>query len=212
MKTFEKIPTLFRFDQSTKKFIFNNFHDRNVELLQHHHWMFTEKIDGTNFRLHWDGYGISYAGRTDAATFSKEQLAFIEARLADDNTETVIEQLFKEKRVTVYGELYGKNIQKVGSLYGPEYAIKVFDVCVDDVFLERTNMVEVCQAVGFEAVPVLLTGTIHDGIKYVLSNEKSSFSAAPLEGLVGKPLGDFRSRTGNRIMVKIKSADLKKSV
>jgi hypothetical protein len=38
----------------------------------------------------------------------------------------------------------------------------------------------------------------------------STFSKATLEGLVGKPIGDFLDYRGNRIVVKIKRRDLVK--
>jgi len=30
-------------------------------------WHFTEKVDGTNIRVHWDGHKVEFGGRTERA-------------------------------------------------------------------------------------------------------------------------------------------------
>ena len=39
--------------------------NKTVELLKDCIWEFTEKIDGTNLRLNWDGHDMAYGGRKD---------------------------------------------------------------------------------------------------------------------------------------------------
>src|SRR5699024_469734 len=38
-----------------------------LEHLQHTTWLFAEKVDGTNIRVHWDGHKVTFGGRTDRA-------------------------------------------------------------------------------------------------------------------------------------------------
>ena len=211
MREYHKIETLFKFDNSTKKFT-NEFYNQNVELLKNHSWVFTEKIDGTNFRICWDGHKLTYAGRTDNATFSDEQIEFIQNQLVNEEKEIMFEQAFQDKEVIVFGELYGYKILN-GGIYtdGKGLAFKVFDVLINDIYLTYESTKILCEQLNYDIVPVVLEGTIADGINYVKNNTISTFSKATLEGLVGKPIGDFRDRLGKRIVVKIKKRDLDKT-
>lgn len=213
MKEYHKIETLFKFSQEHKKFIYGEFYNKNIEILKDNLWVFTEKIDGTNFRLYWDGHSLTYAGRTDKAEFSKEQIEFIKENLANEEIEQLFEQKFIEKEVTVYGELYGGGI-KNGGLYtnGKGLGFKVFDIEIDGVFLKFEDMENYLIELGFESVPLAMVGTIQGALDYCMKFDTSLFSKAKLEGLVGKPIGDFRDRLGKRIVVKIKKRDLLKSI
>ena len=233
MKEYHKIETLFKFNQETKRWT-NKFCNENVSLLQSNLWLFTEKIDGTNFRIHWNGHKLSYAGRTDNSQFNKQQgerkfvwyiphhynhlvIDFINKYLVNEEQEVVFEQRFQENIVTVYGELFGVGIQN-GGLYvdskgldSKQLDFRVFDIEIGDVFLEYDNAATLAQELGFKFVPIVMIETISQAVEYVLKNDKSTFSNAKLEGLVGKPLGDFRDRLGKRIVVKIKRKDLEKT-
>jgi ATP-dependent RNA circularization protein (DNA/RNA ligase family) len=209
-KEYHKIETLCKFDQATKKFIPNSFYNESVELLKNNQWEFTEKIDGTNFRIYWNGHTFSYAGRTDNATFSDTQKEFITKKLTNEQMVISFETLFKEKEVIVYGELFGNKIQKDGELYTDNQGLsfRVFDVYIDNHFLPYKHAQRLCDELGYNFVPFVLCGTIQEAIDYVEKNLTSTFSKAPLEGLVGKPIGDFLDNKGNRIVVKIKRRDL----
>lgn len=211
MREYHKIETLFKFDNSTKKYT-NEFYNQNVELLKNHLWVFTEKIDGVNFRICWDGHKLTYAGRTDKVVFSNKQIEFIENQLVTEEKEIMFEQLFQDKEVIVFGELYGNKILN-GGLYtdGKGLAFKVFDILICDIYLTYESTKQLCEQLNYDIVPVVLEGTIADGINYVKNNTTSTFSKATLEGLVGKPVGDFRDRLGKRIVVKIKKRDLEKT-
>lgn len=221
MKEYHKIETLWKFDPITKKHVPGAFYNRLVGLLKDNQWRFTEKIDGTNFRIYWDGHKLSYAGRTLSATFSKEQIAYIEKKLVNQNMETVFEQTFMEKSVVIYGELYGEKIQSGGDyvrlngtpLSDDEIDFQVFDIMIEDVFLTYNSTEELSEQLGFKCVPIVLLGTIDDALEYLGEKHKnrtlkSLFSDAPLEGLIGVPTGDFYDRFGKRIIIKLKVRDL----
>ena len=71
-------------------------------------------------------------------------------------------------------------------------------------------MIVLATELSYDYVPLILIETIDNAINYVLTHYTSTFSNAELEGLVGKPIGDFRDRLGKRIVVKIKRKDLLK--
>ena len=206
MKKYHKIETLYNFNEETKRFDTSKLRNPVVEELRYNKWLFTEKIDGTNLRIYWDGHKLTYAGRTDKSQFSKQQTEYLDSVINED-LEMLIEQNFGEKEAYLFGELYGGNIQKVGKLYSENYDIMIFDVVVNGIYLLRDDVIGVCSSLGLYTVPRVLWGTIDDALEYVKYNEKSTFSDAPLEGLVGTPELGFLDREGKRIIVKIKKRD-----
>lgn len=208
MKEYQKIETLWEFDQETKKFV-NFIKNPIVEMLKDIEWVFTEKIDGMNFRIYWDGHKLSYAGRTDNAQFNKAQLEFITNSLVTDSLTILVEQLFMEKTCTIFGELYGAGVQKGGS-YSSTLQFAVFDIMVDDVYVGYTKLLEIVSALGLQRVPTVLFGTLSEGVRYVKEHPHSQIGNAPLEGLVGKPRYPLYDTQGRRIVVKIKARDMPK--
>lgn len=56
MKTYEKIETIYARDiEGTKKLIPGEYHNETVKYLKDCEWIWTEKVDGTNIRVYWDG-------------------------------------------------------------------------------------------------------------------------------------------------------------
>lgn len=210
MKEYHKIENLFKFDGEIKKYT-REFYNESVKILENNQWIFTEKIDGTNLRIYWDGHKLQYGGRTNNAQFSKDQIEFIEERLINEDVETIFEQKFQDVEVYVFGELFGVKIQN-GGLYtnGKGLDFRVFDIEIGGVILTYDSMTKLANELNYKCVPLVLIGTISHAINFVLTNFTSTFSNAELEGLVGKPVGDFRDRLGKRIVIKIKRKDLLK--
>lgn len=209
MKEYHKIETLFIFDKETKKHIYGEFYNPNVEALKNVQWIITEKIDGMNFRIFWDGHKLSYGGRTDNATFTKEQEEYIRSELINKDIEILFEQKFMEKQVYIYGELYGVGIQS-GGMYTNGYNIdfKVFDIEIDGVILTKYGARDLAFELGYNFVPIVGEMTLIQALDKIKSEETSYFSSAKLEGYVATPIGDFRDRLGRRIIVKIKKRDI----
>ena len=209
-RIYPKIDSLYLFDNTIKKYLPDVYANKSVELLKDCQWYFTEKVDGTNLRLIWDGYNLTYGGRTLKTNLSnKKRIAYIESNLVNKDIETILEQLFKEKEVVIYGELFGGDVGIAN--YSSEYQFRVFDIWVDGYWLEYENIVEVANNLSFNVVPIVLKGTIEDGVNFVKNTNKSELSETGVfEGIVGKPIGDFYDRNGERIIVKIKKAHFKK--
>ena len=173
-----------------------------LEYLQHNEWTFTEKVDGTNIRVGWDGHEVAFGGRTDNAELPARLLPV----LRETFHEELFEQAFGETAVTLYGEGYGAGIQK-GKVYRADCSFVLFDVLVGGWWLQRENIEDVAAKLGITAVPVVLTGTLHDGIKLVRDGLDSAWGPFPAEGVVGVPAGGLLDRAGKRITVKIKRRD-----
>lgn len=211
MKEYHKIETVFKRDvDGTKKLIEGMFRNETVEFLKNNTWQFTEKIDGTNIRIHWDGHTISFGGRTDRAQIPNHLMDRLNELFSNDTTEELFEQLFGEKEVILFGEGYGTKIQKVGNLYRSDVSFILFDVMVEDMYLARNNVESIATSLGVEVVPIVLEGTISDAVEFVKNRPNSMIGQAPMEGVVGRPKVELLDRRGNRLIVKVKVCDFEK--
>jgi RNA ligase len=207
MREYHKIPGPFRRETegpNRNKIIPGAWTSPALEVLANVPWIFTEKVDGTNIRVHWDGHRVTFGGRTDNAQIP----AKLFARLQELFTEELFEQTFVDTpAVTLYGEGYGAGIQKAGGNYSPTPDFVLFDVKIGGFWLLRDNVEDVAQKLGLRVVPVVLIGTLHDGIALVRSGLRSAWGNFPAEGAVGVTLPGLLDRAGHRIAVKIKGTD-----
>lgn len=61
MYTYTKIETIYERDtEGTKKLIEGQFRNEAVKYLKDLDWICTEKIDGTNIGVIWDGHKVSF--------------------------------------------------------------------------------------------------------------------------------------------------------
>ena len=208
MKEYHKIETVFERDtDGTKKLIEGQFRNETVEFLKDSTWQFTEKIDGTNIRVRWDGHTISFYGRTDKSQIPNHLLTRLNEIFHNVATEELFEQMFGEKEVILFGEGYGTKIQKVGDLYRQDVDFILFDVMVEDVYLTRPDVETIASALGIEMVPIIMEGTILDAVNFIKTRPSSTIGQAPMEGVVGRPKVEVLDRFGNRLIVKIKVCD-----
>ncbi len=179
-------------------------------------WRWTEKIDGTNIRLHYDGTSVTVGGRTDNAQIPGS-LVFA---LAKWNRPEMWHEVFcadingvgceGPQDVTVYGEGYGAGIQKGGGLYRPDKGFIVFDVRVGSFWLKPAAVADIATKLGFDTVPFIGEFTLPEAIATVrnrVSGVRSAFPGVAIEGIVGTPLARLYDAKGERMIVKLKVAD-----
>lgn len=121
MHKYTKIETLYTRDtQGTKQLVEGTFRSPAVEFLKDMEWYGTEKIDGTNIGIVWDGHNITFQGRTERAQIPANLVTKLTELFLNDATEELFEQIFGEKPVILFGEGYGAKIQKGGGNYIPD--------------------------------------------------------------------------------------------
>ncbi len=207
MIEYNKIDTVFERDvNGSKRLIEGQYRSEAVKYLSNNMWEFTEKIDGTNIRVHWDGHKISFAGRTERAQIPGHLVNKLQEMFLTNEVEELFEQKFGEHEVILFGEGYGAKIQN-GGLYRSDVGFILFDVMIGNNYQPRDTVEDVAACFGLEIVPVVLRGTIEDGINYVKARPRSTIGTAPMEGVVGRPLVEMRDRCGKRVIVKIKACD-----
>jgi len=211
MITYHKIETIFKRDeQGTKRLIPFEWRDRTVEFLRDCEWVWTEKVDGTNIGIYWDGHAVHFQGRTEKANIPKPLLEKLEKLFGGEANEQLFEQLFGEKEVVLFGEGYGNKIQKCGADYNPNGVdFILFDVYVGGIYLERLNVEDIGRAFSIDVVPIVGKGTLVEAIHFVQTEPKSTIGNAMMEGVVARPTVEVKNRKGERIIVKIKVKDFK---
>ena len=211
MKEYIKIETVFARDvDGTKKLIEGQYRDETVQFVRDLPWMWTEKIDGTNIGVVWDGHSVSYQGRTERAQIPAPLVNRLNEMFGGETNEELFEQKFGETKVILYGEGFGQKIQKVGSQYIPDSVdFILFDVYLpdQDLWLKREAVEDIANAFDIRVVPVIFIGTIGEAVDAIKQKPMSTIGTAPMEGLVGRPCVELKDRMGRRLIVKIKARD-----
>lgn len=212
IKEYEKIETVFMRDDKTKKLNENLYRNETVEFLKDINWEFTEKIDGTNIRIYWDGHKVQYFGRTDKTQIPSQLMNRLIELFGGEISEEMFEQKFGDKEVMLVGEGYGAKIQKVGNEYREDNDFILFDVCINGNYQPRGCVNSIAEYFGIESVPVLFEGNLQKGIDFVKTKPNSTIGTAKMEGLVARPKIELKDRCGNRLIVKIKVHDFEEQV
>lgn len=210
MIKYNKIETLWKRDmEGTKKLLEGQFRNPTVEYLKDNVWQFTEKIDGTNIQVYWDGHTVTFGGRTEKAQIPAPLFNHLNLVFNTNEAEQLFEEKFGETPVILFGEGYGPKIQKGGGLYRDDISFILFDVFISGNYQSRETVEDIAKAFDIDIVPIVLEGTIQDGVNFVKTNPKSTMGKAEMEGIVGRPKVELRDRCGNRVIVKIKWSDFK---
>lgn len=208
MKEYNKIETIYERDiNGTKKLIEGKYRNETVEYLANNEWEFTEKIDGTNIRIYWDGHKITFGGRTERASIPSHLVNKLNEIFLNEETEQLFEQKFGEMEVILFGEGYGTKIQACGNDYRPDVGFILFDVLIGENYQSRESVEDIAKAFALEIVPIVLRGTIQEAVDFIKTKPNSTIGKAKMEGVVGKPKVELQDRCGHRLIVKIKCRD-----
>lgn len=205
---YTKIPNIFVRNETTKKLVRGEYTRKAFAYLQDCAWMFTEKVDGTNIRVIWDGFRVSFAGRTDKADIPKDLKARLEELFGGPDNEEIFEQTFGNKEVILFGEGYGGKIQGKNG-YGDADFI-MFDIYIDGFWLEWENVCNIASKFGVKTVPALGYSNLSGIVDYVSKHPMSLLRDGEMEGVVARPAYGVLDRNGDRIIVKVKCRDFKK--
>ena len=209
MIEYNKIDTLYKRDmEGSKKLLEGEFRNPIVEFLKDNIWQFTEKVDGTNIRVHWDGHKVQFGGRTEKAQIPANLVNYLNNTFGTSEAEQIFEEKFGETEVILFGEGYGPKIQN-GGLYRPDVSFIMFDVMISNNYQPRESVEDIAKAFGIDVVPIIFEGTIQEGVDFVKTHPDSTMGTAKMEGLVGRPKVEMRDRCGKRVIVKIKWEDFK---
>ncbi len=204
---YHKIQSIFKRDMESrnKTLIEGDWTLPEFEYLAGNTWTFTEKVDGTNIRVIFKDGGITYGGRTDNAQIPAQLVGRLNERflpLAAKLAET-----FADGEAVLYGEGYGAKIQKGGGNYRADQDFVLFDVRVGPWWLQRRDVEDVASKLDLDVVPVIGEGTLHDAVKMTKAGIRSMWGDFQAEGIVARPKTELNTRSGHRLIAKIKCRD-----
>lgn len=206
---YHKINTMFKRNmEGDKRIIEGDWAEAETEYLKNNQWVFTEKVDGTNIRVSWDGSQVVFGGRTDNAQIPNGVINRLNDLFYSTPAKQRLREVFPEGGVVLYGEGYGAKIQSGGN-YRQDQDFVLFDVKVGDIWLERHNVENVAKKLLVDVVPVIGQGTLLEAIALVKSGLKSTWGDFEAEGVVARPAVELLTRRGQRIISKIKAKDFK---
>lgn len=188
--------------RNKNKLDFNTWSNPAFEVLKGAPWYFSEKVDGTNIRVGWDGHKVRFGGRTDRAQLPMDLVEALEHLFPEE----LLEQTFGERPVILYGEGYGAGIQKGGGNYRKDKSFVMFDVRAGRWWLEPEDVRGVSNSLGIFSVPSYPM-TLDQAMMKVTDGLKSKWGDFWAEGLVGVVQGGLLNRDGSRIQVKVKHKD-----
>ena len=211
MKTYEKIETLYQRDiEGTKKLMPGVYRNPTMEFLKDNTWLWTEKVDGTNIRVYWDGHTVSFGGRTERASIPALLVNRLNDRFGGEENAQLFEQLFGEREVLLFGEGYGSGIQKAGKAYKPDGVdFILFDLMIGGNYQPRESVERCAASFGIGVVPIVGKGTLDEAVAFVKGNPRSQLGDIDMEGVVCRPEQELRDRCGERVICKIKWNDFK---
>ena len=213
MIEYPKIETLFDRDAKTFKVLPDRLRCPEFALVSR--WLVTEKIDGTNIRVHLRPDGtLGYGGRTDAAQLPAPLVAWLLDHLAHP---IVVGAFDAGTEAILFGEGYGAGIQK-GGLYRPGPGFRLFDILViiaseDRWWLNWESVEDVARKLSIPTVPVLARGiSVEEAINFVraasAAAKEDGGSGGQQEGIVARTEPLLMLRDGRRrLMWKLKGKD-----
>ncbi len=222
---YPKIETLFDRDPSTFKVTESKIRLPEFENIKT--WLVTEKIDGTNVRvIYAKGENmvpmVLFGGHTDKAQMPTFLLEYLQKTFTVEKLKQAFpdlpthgENIFS---VTLCGEGYGAKIQKGGGCYRQNsVSFRLFDVRVDQWWLEPENIADIACKLGVKTVPCLGSMTTTQAIEFIKSKpeslvvlEEGTYTARPvrpMEGIVARTQPLMLRRNGERVIWKLKISD-----
>ena len=209
MKTYHKIQNIFNRETfGNNKIIENDFTNETVKFLKDIDWTWTEKVDGTNIRVFWDGYKVNLGGRTDKANIPNHLKERLEEIFCTPEKEEIFESLFGEKEVIFFGEGYGVKIQNGGN-YIDNVDFILFDIEINGNYLARKDIEDIAKSFNLDVVPIVGHGTLEEAVNYIKTKPMSVIGKkkAVMEGIVVRPSIELNERNHNRVIVKLKARD-----
>lgn len=170
-------------------------------------WVATEKIHGANFSFWCDGAEIKVASRTQFVDGTFFNCQAVINRYSQGILDWCIRNKIED--FVVYGELYGKGVQKEVE-YG-ERDFRAFDVVIDGVVQDKLSALSVVKDCGLLFSPVIKVGSFKECLE--LPNNFQSWLTPDefinednfAEGLIIEPVNPSYLNNGSRIYFKNKT-------
>ena len=171
----------------------------------------SEKIDGTSVGIVWDGERISFVGHTEKSEFCPRYLEYLKTNFGTSEFESVIEELFGDKQIKIYGEGISKDYNVH---YGyPEGNFIMYDIQNENgTFYNRVVVKEIAKKLNL-IYPWEEMMSLKEAIDYIKTRPVSKLNPENMmEGLVLRAPLELYTNHGDRIICKVKVKDFVEGV
>ena len=171
-----------------------------------------EKIHGTSAHIKW-----KWETKTVTYFSGGEKHANFTQLFNHEDLLQKFYELFPCSDVTVFGEAYGGKQQGMSGTYGKQLKFVVFDVSVDNLWLEVPKAENVCQNLNLEFVdyvkiPTDLTAINTERDKPSTQAKRNGIEEDKIrEGVVLRPLIELKMKNGGRVIAKHKRDEFKET-
>jgi hypothetical protein len=180
-----------------------------------------EKIHGTSAHIGWDGNQLRFFTGDSHANFIKLfDAPALMTKLAENG-------LGIGRKCVIYGEHYGGSIQGMSDTYGKDQKFIVFDVQIDDLWLNVEKAHGFAQGMGLEFVHYCKIPTtieaidaerdapsvqaIRNGISTIVNLLGPVENPKKREGVVLRPLIELRKNNDDRIIAKHRNDEFRET-
>lgn len=120
----------------------------------------------------------------------------------------------EEVPVYIYGEFFGKKVQKGGNYDKDNNRFSIFDICMQGWYVPIDMLNDYAQKLGLDVAPYIGQMTISEAESMVAKGFKTLVPNVSNpdyfeEGIVARPVVPIKDPRGKRIIVKIKTCDYK---
>lgn len=184
---------------------------KNQDILLFKECYALEKIHGTSAHISWRGEkGLHFfSGGSPAKLF--------EGLFDKETLEQKLKEKIGDKSVTIYGEAYGGKEQGMSATYGKELKFVVFDVKIDELWLNVPAAEAFATSLGLEFVHYIriptdiLTIDAERDADSVQAVRNGVGSGKKREGVILRPLVELRGNNSERVISKHKRAEFKET-
>ena len=207
---YHKILSLFKRNmEGDRKFLIGEWTTPELDFLKDKDWIWTEKVDGTNIRVMWNGKEVIFGGRSDEAQIHTTLLMRLQELFMRMEPRQKFAEIFgaEEQDMVLHGEGFGAGIQNGGNYMSDKQDFILFDVSINGLWLERENVEDIASKFGIQVVPIIGHGTLEEAIALTKKGFKSKWGDFIAEGIVARPRIELLTRRGERIITKVKYKD-----
>lgn len=209
----------FKLKNNSGKFIIGDYSMPEFELLKDIEWNWTEKVDGTNIRIQWNGASITIRGKSDNAQIPDFLRIKLDTIFQNDKMIKKFKEMFsneeqaiKDISICLYGEGYGAKINTGGKYISDDTNFVLFDIKIGNCWLKREDVNKIGKKLELDTIPEIFKGNLDEAINFVKKGFESRWNKFQAEGIVGVPKVELKTRRGDRIIIKIKYNDLIKNL
>lgn len=213
---YHKIHTIYKRDPETKfkTLLEGQFSLSEFEYLADNQWEWTEKFNGECLNIkygHNFGGFFNLYGKTVDAQIHPEILSKFASKFWDEQGYMI--SLFRntwgKSLVELFLEGIGPGIHG-GGKYGKDFEMVLFDVVIDGWQLRRKDVEDVAEKLGLKFSPVVGRGTLYEMIDFVRKGFYSTWGNFYAEGVVARPIVELKTRSGDRVITKLKYTDFRR--